>query len=588
MPKNEFSPTPGEGTPSLKGFKNLDKIALDRFEEGLSKERAQNTPPKIPADNLTEESQPLEIKYSVSRGNPLIRVNPLREEARRGHPDFSVTAPVNLGQGFEQTFPAPLPKLTETENKNEMTTPPKKGVLRGMFSTVKSRLGEGITKIGTGFIKVRDGLFPESDSDVVIDEYLRRNETLKDKGDISPEEFKRRIALFESRRKTAQKAPTSVTLNTKPTFVQPNENIPVLKDVVEKVGPGNIGLINNMAEGERTKNANEMLSEEEKDAAIAAGLAKLRAKTTEARNLAKNIPSLERHTPWKERLEKITKNTKNRLETTLEKLGPAGKKLVSVLTEGSEYLNSQTSNKVVKLFAAAGLVSAGALAAYATPVVLTSIAGVGLGMRIVSAAGVYAFARKQLDKKYEKWEREGKQKSALSIAGHEAAAIGLALCSGEIIGRVFSGVASMPVIQEVAQSIKNVANVDGLTKYWSNVFSDNPTQSIASQGAQDITKPVPEPEIITPLESVVTPSNPELQHVIKKGDSLWSLLRKDLAGMKLEGLSSLSQGAQERMMKEILDDITVPSGNIDKIFPGERVDFNEIDFKKYLAKHLQK
>ncbi len=296
---------------------------------------------------------------------------------------------------------------------------------------------------------------------------------------------------------------------------------------------------------------------------------------------------------WKERLGKVTATTKNKLETTLEKLGPAGKKLVSLLTQGSEYLNTQTNSKAVKLFAAVGLVSAGALAAYATPVVLASMAGVGFGLRIVSAAGVYTFARKQLDKKYEQWGREGKNKSALSKAGYEAGAIGFALCGGEILGRVFEGIASMPITQEVGTSIKNVANVASITEYWTNFWNGEVSSSNTASTQPEVPTPV-EAATITTTESaaaLTTPLNPELQHVVKKGDNLWSLLRKDIANMQLEGFSDLSSGKQERIMRAMLDELNahgnIPSGQIDKIYPGEVIDYNKIDFKNYLDKYLK-
>ena len=247
----------------------------------------------------------------------------------------------------------------------------------------------------------------------------------------------------------------------------------------------------------------------------------------------------------------------------------------------------------MKLFAEVGLVSAGALAAYATPVVLASMAGVGFGLRIVSAAGVYTFARKQLDKKYEQWGREGKNKNVLSKAGYEAGAIGFALCGGEILGRVFEGIASMPITQEVGTSIKNVANVASITEYWTNFWNGEVSSSNTASTQPEVPTPV-EAATITTTESaaaLTTPLNPELQHVVKKGDNLWSLLRKDIANMQLEGFSDLSSGKQERIMRAMLDELNahgnIPSGQIDKIYPGEVIDYNKIDFKNYLDKYLK-
>lgn len=305
---------------------------------------------------------------------------------------------------------------------------------------------------------------------------------------------------------------------------------------------------------------------------------------------------------WKERLGKVTKTTKNKLETTLDKMGPEGKKLVSMFTKGSEYLNSKVDKKT-KFFAAAGLLSAGAMAAYATPVVLASIAGVGLSMRIISAAGVYTFARKELDKKYEEWEKDGKKKSALTIVGMEAGAVGFALFSGEVIGTLFQGIAEMSVVQETLTSIKNVANIDSLAEYWKGVFSDNvPAPTSVSTPSAESTPTIlaTAPEASTsggdvsktsPLESQTTPTNPDLEHTVKKGDTRWSLLRKDLEILQPEGFENLSQGGKERLIREILDDITDPPGNIDKILPihpGDKISHNGIDFAAHIAKILKK
>jgi hypothetical protein len=233
------------------------------------------------------------------------------------------------------------------------------------------------------------------------------------------------------------------------------------------------------------------------------------------------------------------------------------------------------------------------LAAYATPVVLASMAGVGFSLRVVSAAGLYKIARKQLDKKYESWEREGKKKSVLSMTGYEAGAIGFALFSGEIVGRVFEGIASMPIIQEVGTSIKNIANVASLTEYWTNFWNGEVPPS-ATVGAQpEASTPVKDVTITTAesAAALTTPPNPDLQHVVKKGDNLWSLLRKDLANMQLDGFSDLSSGKQERIMRAMLDELNangnIPSGTIDKIYPGEVIDYNKIDFKNYLDKYLK-
>ncbi len=324
----------------------------------------------------------------------------------------------------------------------------------------------------------------------------------------------------------------------------------------------------------------------------------------------KKLNLQERLGDWRTRLGKVAKRTTSKLETTLEKLGPEGKKLVLRLTQGSEYLNTKVNNPYVKLFAAAGLVSAGALAAYASPVVLASIAGAGLGMRVISAAGIYTFARKELDEKYKEWEKEEKNISALSKMGMEAGAIGFALFSGEMIGRAFEGIASSDLVRETAASIgdKVRETTTSLGDIWKNIFGEKtitiPPVTMSSQPPVTL-DPTPTPAIATPdvptapptpttapeatLGTEAAPINPDLEHIVKKGDNLWSLLRGDLAKIDIAGFDELSSGAKERMIREILDDMPVPeSGKIDKIFPGDVVNFNGIDFQKYLDRQLQK
>ncbi len=306
----------------------------------------------------------------------------------------------------------------------------------------------------------------------------------------------------------------------------------------------------------------------------------------EPQTLRENLQ--ERLGDWRERLGKVTKKTKNKLESTLEKVGPHGNKLISLLTQGSEYLNTKVNNKAVRLFAAVGLVSAGAMAAYATPIVLASMAGVGLGMRIISAAGMYKLVRKQLDDKYKEWEKDGKKKNTLSIAGMEAGAVGIALFSGEMIGKAFELIASSDIVHEVATSIKNTANIESVKESWSKLLfgSDAPVSTLPTEEALASSASSPviptettttgvEAKTTTPLENAVAPTNADLQHVVKKGDNLWSLLRGDLSRLNFEGFNELTQKGQEKMIQEFVNKIDVPSGSKDLIRIGEKLDFNK-------------
>jgi hypothetical protein len=287
-----------------------------------------------------------------------------------------------------------------------------------------------------------------------------------------------------------------------------------------------------------------------------------------------------------ENLRNIQKKTNNLFKETLEKASPASKKLVTLLTAGSEYINTQVNNKAVRTFAAAGLITAGALAAYATPVVLASMAGVGFGLRIVSAAKLYTSAREVLDTKYEKWAREGKKVHGLKVAGLEIGAAGAAIFAGDVVGKIFEGIASLDIVREVATSIKNTANIDSVTEAWSKLFNgdtpvsvpavDHPvtaTPSVAPTSTLDTAASSAQQAATKALESVA--SDPSLIHTVAKGDSLWSLLRADLERLDFEGFKGLNQGDQEKMIQKFVDKIDVPSGSKDLIRIKETLDFNK-------------
>ena len=310
--------------------------------------------------------------------------------------------------------------------------------------------------------------------------------------------------------------------------------------------------------------------------------------------LSEKATSPEQREKWEKKFEKlrnIQKKTNTIFKETLEKVGPNGKKLVTLLTAGSEYLNTQVNNKAVRLFAAAGLISAGALAAYATPVVLASMAGVGFGLRIVSAAKVYTSARTILDAKYEEWEKEGKKIHALKIVGLEIGAAGAAIFAGDVIGKIFEGIASLDIVREVATSIKNTANIESVTEAWSKLFtketplpvsapeySITPTPSTAPTGIPDTATANTQQMTSNTLESMATP-DPSLIHTVVKGDSLWSLLRGDLSRLNFDGFNGLTQGDQEKMIQKFVDKVDVPSGSKDLIRIKETLDFNTY-FKK--------
>lgn len=332
------------------------------------------------------------------------------------------------------------------------------------------------------------------------------------------------------------------------------------------------------------------LSHMEERAAVAPFVDPLHVAHIEARTKnSVKITSPEQLKSWEKKLVKV-KNIQEKTNTifkeTLKNIGQEGKKLVTLLTAGSEYLNTQVNNKAVRLFAAAGIITAGALAAYATPVVLASMAGVGFGLRIVSAAKLYTSARKVLDTKYEEWEKEGKKTHALQIAGLEIGAVGAAIFAGDVVGKIFEGITSLDIVREVATSVKNTANIDSVTEAWSKLLSGNTTVSVPAvdppvisapsvikTGTLDAAATSTQQVSSNTLESMAP--DPSLIHTVTKGDSLWSLLRGDLSRLNIEGFNGLTQGDQEKIIQKFVDKIDVPSGNKDLIRITEILDFNK-------------
>ncbi len=332
----------------------------------------------------------------------------------------------------------------------------------------------------------------------------------------------------------------------------------------------------------------------------------------------KELEEKEKLGTWKARLGKVTERTGDKLEATLEKVGPHGNKLISLLARGSEYLDSKVDRKH-RILISASLLVLGGMAAYAAPIVLTSISSAAFGMRIISAAGFYTFLRKQLDKKYKEWEQNGITQSSLAKTGREVGIVACAVFGGEIIGQALHGIASTSTAKELLQGAGNalskVVDTESISNYWSDLWKnakgfsfDTPepqTQSTPTSAQPTAQSPVasspdtttssaatpvvsaPELTKASPtLENITTPPNPDLEHTVKKGDTRWSLLRKDLELLKPTGFGELSPGGVERLIRKILDDIAIPPGNIDRVAsiqPGQVIDHNGIDFGKYIA-----
>lgn len=391
-------------------------------------------------------------------------------------------------------------------------------------------------------------------------------------GIITADEYFKRITEIDERQATLKevelKRKKVSTVNKPSFFTRVKARLKGAFSTTNRITPT---LTHESRKTELKLNTIKNLSKEEVDAAIAKDL----------QNLRKN--NLEQKSSWKNRLAKVSHRTNTIFETTTKELGPAGNKLVSLLTQGAEYLNNSVGRKT-KLFTAVGILTAGALAAYATPLILTALGTTSLAMRIVSAAGFYIFLRKQLDKKYAKWEKEGLAQSALAKAGKEAGAIGCALFGGEIIGKGFEWLSSLEFTKEAVTSLKNSSIAESATETWSNLFNNgavSTTPSTAEPVAQIPTTSTPEAVISTPANPVVSaietiaPPDPSLIHTVVKNDSLWSLLRKDLTRLDFEGFNQMMQSDQEKMIQEFVNKIDVPSGSKDLIRIHDKIDFNK-------------
>ena len=280
---------------------------------------------------------------------------------------------------------------------------------------------------------------------------------------------------------------------------------------------------------------------------------------------------IEKHEEVKRKIEAVEKNTKSMRERAIEKLGLKGETFLSLCDRGSEFFGKNVSLKT-KLFASAGLITAGALSASAGPVVLTTIGLTTLAMRTISAAGTYLVVRGILEKNYEAREKAGKKVSSLEKGLYGAGAVVIAVGAGQAIGYLFE--------QLAIAAEKGITSAKDLLEMTKTVVPANmPTEVI--QEALPVDPVVTEnthiisPEIITPPLEVL--------HTVLRNENLWSVVRKSLESIDYEGFSHLSRGVQEAKISLLIDKIAqdpksfgVMSGKIDLIKPGETINLTKL------------
>lgn len=265
-----------------------------------------------------------------------------------------------------------------------------------------------------------------------------------------------------------------------------------------------------------------------------------------------------------EGMKAVTAETHRQQESLKKILKPEGKKLLKFLESGANYLNKNVGSGP-KLFACAGLIAAGALSAYASPVVFTAIGLTSLGMRVVSTAGTYALVKKLLDSKYETWEKEGKKISTLKKTSLELGAVITAAGAGQAVGWLFEHIATFAdSALHTSHHIQDAHNEVASKITHIPVTPTDPT-FVTEQLAP-----------VTSSVEVLTQSSPELIHAVMKNENLWSIVRKTLSASNyigFENFSSLPDNMKEAKIQWIVDQLAknpqahgITSGDVNKIF----------------------
>ncbi len=320
---------------------------------------------------------------------------------------------------------------------------------------------------------------------------------------------------------------------------------------------------------------------------------------------------------FQEKLGRVDQNTEKLSKGVIEKLQPFGKKLLtylekskgifSNLEKGAYYLDKNVDKKV-KIFASASLIAAGTFASFAAPAVLTAIGAAGIGMRIVSAAGTY----KLLNGAYKKWEENHQDASPLKRMSLKTGTIVGAAFMGQIagaavsnLGELFEKLSPLEVYEKGLQTVKDILppSYEPIEGRGDNTPFDQ-RGSLETTIIKDITKmelPQTLPQEALPPSEVIdvvkapetheaikeptaeTVQTPELLYEMKRGDSLWSALRKTLTGVNFQEFSTLSSGAQEQVIRSLISKIEedpaaygIKSGNIHLIRSGDVLDFTKV------------
>lgn len=273
----------------------------------------------------------------------------------------------------------------------------------------------------------------------------------------------------------------------------------------------------------------------------------------------------------KNKIAAVEEKTKSLREKTVEKLGLKGKAFLSLCDKGSEFFGKNVSLKT-KLFASAGLITAGALSASAGPIVLTSIGLATVAMRGISAAGTYLVVRNVLEKNYEAREKAGKKVSSLEKGIYGVTSVAIAVGAGQAIGYLFEHLAT--AVENSIISEKELLEMAKTTTP-SDVVSEVVTETPSIPQVMVENSPIISPEIITPPLEVI--------HTVIRNENLWSIMRKTLEAIDYEGFSHLSRGVQEAKISLLIDKIAqdpksfgVMSGKIDLIRPGETINLTKL------------
>lgn len=312
-----------------------------------------------------------------------------------------------------------------------------------------------------------------------------------------------------------------------------------------------------------------------------------------------------------QKVEKIEHLTQEKRKVLLEKIGPFGKKLLSYLDGGADFLNKNVSTKT-KVLAGVGLFAAGSLASFASPALLTIIGAASIFMRVVSAAATYTALQKELAKRYALWEeKNGVAVSATTKAAFSTGAVLVAGGAGHIagftlegIGKLFEQLATSGLSENIAQTIRDAlppsfeviegqagAGPPGVsevaTTKMGTAFYDPETLREQIQAAKDAAQTTvtqaPSAGTVT-LETVATVAqNPEILYELTKGDSLWSALRKTLTAQNFEGFSELSSRLQDAKIQTLITEIEkdpraygITSGDINKISEKAILNFSKL------------